>query len=339
MLVKASKVIGLPVFTINDGRKIENIEDVIYDPIQNRIEALLTEKGGWFSEARVILFDDLEGIGEDAALITSPNQIKKISEVEKHIEMIAKNDTYLTNTKIITEDGLELGRVSDIYFNSATGRVEEFEVSQGTIRNFKKGKKRVKISDIVTVGQDATIVRITKQQEEMLLREKQKVGAENPPAGSDQSGAGGEYDIKPINASKIQQETKKPIEEVKSKVQEVKDNLKPQITKVELSKKDEVVKGLQTETIETSKTPKIEQKIEQKKPADNTTEVKNKFVERRKRDAVGLYLTKNILRQDDTILAKEGEMVTYKLIQEAEEAEILDQVFNNVAPHLAPMVA
>lgn len=305
MLIKASKVIGLPVFTINDGRKIENVEDVIYDPLQNRIEALLIEKGGWFGESRVILFDDLEGIGYDAALITSRNLMRKIADVGKNIQAIVKNDTFLTNTKIITEDGIELGRVSDIYFNSSTGRVEEFEVSQGTLQNWKTGKKRIKIESLVTIGHDATIVKIYnpgKIQTDTGVQNSEpiKIDKEN----------------KTLETDKIHEQTKKLVDAVRSKTQEVVD------------KKDET--GVKVETV------KDKDAIVNKQTVENA-ETKIKLLERRKRDAVGLYLTKNILTPNDAILAKEGEMVTYKLLQDAETAGVLDQIFSNVAPKIMQM--
>lgn len=288
MLIKASKVIGLPVFTITDGRKIDHVEDVIYDPMRNRIEALLIEKGGWFGEPRVILYEDLEGIGYDAALISSPALMKKISEVGKNIQAIVKNDTFLTNTKIITEDGIEMGRVSDIYFNSSTGRVEEFEVSHGALLNWRESKKRIKIESLVTIGHDATIVKI--------IDDKTK------PMPSQQSNA---------QINEVQEQTKNLVEEVR---------------------KNTVDEGAQNQPLETKE-------IQAKKEINiaESSENKNKLLERKKRDAVGLYLTKNILTPDDRMLAKEGEMVTYRLLQNAQASGVIDQIFNNVAPKIMQM--
>lgn len=270
MLMRASKVLGLPVFTVNDGKKIIRVEDVMYDPFQNRIEALLASKGGWFTESRVILFSDLLGIGEDAALINSASMIKKVTEVSKNLEIIAKNDTYLTSTRIITEDGRELGRVSDIFFDTSTGRVEEFEVSQGTFRNWKEGKKKVKITDIVSIGKDATIVRVNKA------------------------------DLLPDDKAIHNTDDKKQTD-------------------------------TQQKIIVTAPPPK--EYISQ--PVDMSSGVHND----RKRYAVGQYLTKNILTENDKIFAREGDMVTYRLLQLAEEEGVADQVYDNIAPHVMPVSA
>src|SRR4051812_31056995 len=113
MLIKAVTIISLPVFTLYEGKKIGSVQDVIYHPKDNKIEALMLSKGGWFSEARVVLFDNIENIGDDVVLIKNEAAIKNASEVEADIEYIAKNDTYLTGTKIITTQGSTLGKVTD----------------------------------------------------------------------------------------------------------------------------------------------------------------------------------------------------------------------------------
>src|SRR5437870_5699839 len=123
MVIKASHMIDLPVFTIQDGRKIETVEDVIYHPIENKIEALLVDKGGLFHPAKVITFEDIRNIGENAVLVDTADVLKKASEVKNDIEAITKSDTYLTGKKIISEEGIEQGIVTDIYFDAKTGVV------------------------------------------------------------------------------------------------------------------------------------------------------------------------------------------------------------------------
>ncbi len=276
MLIRASTIIGLPVFTIADGKKIVIIQDVIYHPKLNKIEALLVEKGGWFSDSKVIVFSEIRSIGEDAILIDSVDVLKKASNVERDIEYIAKSDTYLTGTKIITEDGLELGEVSDIYFDTRTGDVEEFEVTHKAAKDLKSGKKRVKISDIITVGDDVAIVKVYTKTEGLSATKSDKKE-------------------QPLQMPKIQHAE----EEMKEHTQGREDHDGPSAN-----------------------------------PRARAKDVKSKISDRRKKDAVGLYLTKNILTLDDRLLAKEGDMVTNKLLEEAEGAGVIEQVLDNVSQRI-----
>lgn len=158
MLIKANDVIGAKIYTVDTGKEVEDVDDVIYSPEENKVVALLAKSKGIFSDAKVIFLTDAKGVGKDAVLIESESMMKNSSDIPQKISHIAEEDTYLTKTKVITEDGKDLGEVSDILFDTLTGQVKEFEVSQG-LRNLASGKKKVNIQDIVTVGKDATIVK------------------------------------------------------------------------------------------------------------------------------------------------------------------------------------
>lgn len=158
MLVKATDLIGTKVFTVDEGQKIEDVDDVIYNPLTNKVEALLISPSGIFSEAKVILLKDARGIGKDAIIIQNSEMMKGTSQIAENLASIATHNDYLTENKIITENGVDLGKVVDILFDSHSGIVEGFEVSQG-LKDVATGKKFVKVADIITVGKDALIVK------------------------------------------------------------------------------------------------------------------------------------------------------------------------------------
>ncbi len=317
MLIKTSIILGKPIFTIDNGKKVEDVDDVLYNPHLNKIEGLLVDKGGLFSEAKVILFDDIRSLGEDAVLIDSPHVLKKASDTEKSIETLAKSETYLTNTKIITEEGTELGKISDIYFDNKTGAVEEFEVSQGAVKNIQSGKKRVKVSDIVTVGEDATIVKI--YVEKKLKEQAQTQGVQGTFNKSSQ--------VIDENITNLREKTQDISEKTRVQLADAKQRISE---KAQESQRD-IESTQKTITSEETK-ERAKDTVQQVKETiiGKVDEAKVRRMEKRKKDAVGMYLTKNILTSDDTILAKEGDMVTNKLLQDAEENGIVDQVLDNL---------
>ncbi len=158
MIVKGKDVIGLNVVTIDNGTKIETVDDIAYDPTTHQIVALLVDSGGLFSSAKVILMDDVHNIGEDAVIVPNANVIKTLKELADGVRSISESNRHLVTTNILTIDGKQLGRITDIYFDSKDGHVESMEVSQGGLKTMTEGKKSIKPSDIVTIGADATIV-------------------------------------------------------------------------------------------------------------------------------------------------------------------------------------
>jgi uncharacterized protein YrrD len=45
-LIQATKIIGLKGITLDGGKEIDTVKDVIYDPEENRVKALLIDKQG-----------------------------------------------------------------------------------------------------------------------------------------------------------------------------------------------------------------------------------------------------------------------------------------------------
>ena len=288
MLVKGKDVIGLKVVTLDKGEKLENVNEIVYDPQDHYVKALIIDNGGWFSDAKVILYPDIKSLGKDAIIVESDRVVKKASDVQQRIARIVKDDNFLTKNKIVTEDGTELGQVSDILFEPSTGKVRELEVSQG-IKNLQSGKKRVKVEDIVKIGTDVTIVKD-------FVREEMATQAQ-------QQGIQGTVNLAQENAPDFIEQTKQKITELgataKEKMQEIQKHPKTQ------------------EMVQTTK--------------NKTNQLKESAVEKSKKNALGKYVTVNILSSEDVMLAKRGEMITNKLLSQAENKGMLDQVINNVS--------
>lgn len=158
MIIKGKNVIGLKVVTIDTGTVIQTVDDIAYDPTDHRITALLVDSGGLFSSAKAIHIDDVRNIGEDAVIVHDESAIQSTKNLSSDVRSISDSNKHLVKTNVLTIDGKELGKVTDIFFDSETGYVETMEVSQGGLKTMTEGKKSIKPSDIVTIGADATIV-------------------------------------------------------------------------------------------------------------------------------------------------------------------------------------
>lgn len=308
MVVKATQVIGLPIFTIKDGKKLETtVRDVVYDPVANKVEALVIDEGGWFSDARVLLIQDLKSIGEDAVVIESEDMVKDASEVKQKVTNIAKSENYLTTDKVVTEAGKDLGRITDMYFDSKTGKVDRFEVSQGALKDVSSGKRTFKTTDIKTIGEDAMIVgsyvdeKFDKQAQQTGLQGKFNAGKDKAP------------DI---------------LEQAKQSLQELGEKTREKFTEVKDSPKThEMMRSVQ------DKTAQAKDKVIEAKDVttDKVQESRGAMEDKRRQSVVGKYVTVNILSKQDELLAKRGDMITHALVEQAEANDALDQLLGNAA--------
>lgn len=310
MQVKAHDVIGLPVYTIEKGKQLDHtVKDVVYDPQTNRVVALVLDEGGWFSNTKVIPLEDIHSIGDDAVLIQNAHYIRTADKIKPRVASIAKGKNYLTTDTVITEDGTELGTVRDLLFDTATGSVVAFEVSQGPLKNVSTGKKTFKPTDIITVGEDAVIVgAYTEAEFEEQAREEGVTGALEHARQQ-----------APSLMEEVKQKTQELTDKTREKLEDITQETKPERKVNKLSEKaDEMQEAAKQQATDIEET--AQQKIRQGK---------QHIEEKRKKDALGQYLTTNILAQDDTVLGKRGDMVTHHLLEQAEKNHVLEQVLSN----------
>ncbi|RJR25986.1 hypothetical protein C4578_00355 [Candidatus Microgenomates bacterium] len=159
MARKASDVIGLKVISLDKGEEVGEINDIIYDPVSQRIKAFLLDEGGWFSEAKVIPFEGIEKIGEDAATINSSQKIEKASDVPDPYSSVSERNSKIRKMNVVSENGNNIGKVSDVIFDEQSGEVIEYEITKGPIEDLKTGRNKISKEDISRVGQDDIIVK------------------------------------------------------------------------------------------------------------------------------------------------------------------------------------
>lgn len=157
-MFKATHMIDKPVININTGQKIKKVKDVLYNYKSQKVEGFLVDEGGWFSDAEVIPTRQISRIGDDAVMIESDDAVKKADDLPDELSHIATDGDYLTRTKIVTKDGNELGKVTDLYFDLPDGQVTELEVSQGAVKDIGEGRVAISPQNIISIGEDATVV-------------------------------------------------------------------------------------------------------------------------------------------------------------------------------------
>jgi uncharacterized protein YrrD len=332
-LVKGNDVIGKKVTSIQKGKNIEDVDDLVYDPSEGKVKALLVDTGGWFSDAKVILFEDVKSFGKDAIVVESDDVIKKASDVPQRIAHIAKDDTYLTKTKVMTEEGMELGQVTDIYFDPNSGKVSELEVSQGAFKNVASGKKRVQVSDIIKVGEDVTIVKssalsdVESQAEEKGLRgtyQQAKEGVEKGVKKVKEEGPDlmekAKMGVKDISG-KVSQKAQSLVEKGEDKVREFRESPETQKKMEQVEKKTEKVTG------------KVKERASQagKTVSRKAGQVQEAASEKRRKNVLGKYLTVNVLNKEDVLIARRGEVITNELLDDAEDEGVADVVLSNTS--------
>jgi uncharacterized protein YrrD len=155
---KGKNVIGQDVYTLSGGLKLQSVKDLLIGESNDRIIALLVDEGGLLSTSTVVPIESVRRFGRSAVMIEEANAVVPASSVPEVSRMLDRKASLL-GTRVLTEDGAELGSVSDMYFDDRSGTIHGFEVSGGPVDDLLRGSSYLPLDEIEVVGTDAVIVR------------------------------------------------------------------------------------------------------------------------------------------------------------------------------------
>lgn len=160
-MIKLQQLIGLPVLVIHSGKHVGFVKDAWFDE-HWRLIGLIVEGAKWFATSvKTVEWAEVLTCGEDAVFISRESAVKpvKAAEIGRSFETgVVK----LKELPVITVQGVQLGRVSDVYFYPFQGtQIVGYELTDGFISDLMEGRKWLKAPDdpdAVLLGEDAIIV-------------------------------------------------------------------------------------------------------------------------------------------------------------------------------------
>lgn len=148
---------GREVISIESGRKLGQIERVLFDPSAMKIDSIviypqthsMMEEPGPMQRVKV---DQIRGLGQDVVTVENDEAMQTMSVGESTNNLVAFDQ--IENEAVLTESGKKVGALNDIEFNEQSMQLESIQVSHG----FLSRKSSISVNEIVSVGEDAIIV-------------------------------------------------------------------------------------------------------------------------------------------------------------------------------------
>lgn len=154
----ASSMVGLPIYTLDRGKKLGHVKDVVFDTKQNRLLGFTMEKRGLFSPDRFILpFEKVKSVGDDALMIDTGRVFKRESDFPEARKAIRDGED-IRHRVLMTHSGHKLGSISDIVIDDESGKAVSYEVTGGFAKDIGSGRDYVDATQTENVGIDAVIV-------------------------------------------------------------------------------------------------------------------------------------------------------------------------------------
>ena len=152
-----SKIVGLPILAKDTGEQFSTVKDLIYDEEANRVIAIMTEVPSLLGSARAIAFNQILSVGEDAVVVPAVEvEVKAVDD--EMIGQAIKRGTAVVGKTVMTEDGQNLGSISDVQIDEVTGQVLNYQASGGVFSDIYKGKPFIPAPMSIKVGTDVIFV-------------------------------------------------------------------------------------------------------------------------------------------------------------------------------------
>ncbi|MZP30938.1 hypothetical protein GTO91_14560 [Heliobacterium undosum] len=153
-MTKSQNIVGLAIISINDGRELGLVRDLIINPDQGAVEYLMVENESWYLGAQVIPFERLQGVGEYAVTIESEEALQRLTDLPE-VQGLIQRQVKVKGTKVLTKRGRLIGVVNEYFVDVASGKITGCLLlpSQETL-----GARIIPAESVVTFGRDVLIV-------------------------------------------------------------------------------------------------------------------------------------------------------------------------------------
>ncbi|RCX22470.1 uncharacterized protein YrrD [Fontibacillus phaseoli] len=156
--MKLQEMVGSAVFDVQDGKQIGKVLDFLLDENWSITGIQLEGKAMFSSTIKVVLWEDIVAYGEDAVMIRNQQAIRK-QEAENIQFTFLSGNGKLKELPVLTEDGILIGNVTDVYFDHELGNtITGIEVSDGFISDLMEGRKVLPFTPEMSKGENAIMV-------------------------------------------------------------------------------------------------------------------------------------------------------------------------------------
>lgn len=150
---KRTTIIGQAVYGRTDGTRLATVRDLIVDPDERSVTALLLDGATPEDEPLVLPLAHVHRFGPSAIMVEDATDAAPVSGDSADAVRTACA-AWLLGRPVATADGDELGRITDVFFDDDSGELRGFEVAGGRLSRVLAGGSFLPVEalDEVNIG-------------------------------------------------------------------------------------------------------------------------------------------------------------------------------------------
>ena len=157
---KGHSILGLQVISSESAKSLGKVLDLVFDHDADECIALVLKERGFLGigSAQVVPWNEIVSIGKDAVMVKDETSIVNPAD-HGRLQDVMEREAHLSGTRIVTDDGRDVGTFAEIYVDEATGKTLGYEVSGGFVSDTMSGKRYIpsERTDDLRVGQDVLL--------------------------------------------------------------------------------------------------------------------------------------------------------------------------------------
>lgn len=147
---------GLSVISLKGGEEIGKVIDLLFH--ETSVKGLLIDKNGWLNRHLYVPIKNIHAIGQDALVIDDTNMLSAYDKKQFPFYSLHNGAKKIVGKTLMSTEGEKLGLVEDVYFDEKMGNIVGYEVTDGFIADLKEGKRVLKTTTPLTVGEEVLVI-------------------------------------------------------------------------------------------------------------------------------------------------------------------------------------
>ena len=124
---KSVEILGLPIISITEGRELGMSKTLLIDAKNGKVAAITIADEDWYRGVKLIPYESVIAIGDDAVTITNSENILKLDDAGDYETLLDENIRVI-GTKAITKTGSIQGKISELFIGD-DGTIEKCEIT------------------------------------------------------------------------------------------------------------------------------------------------------------------------------------------------------------------
>lgn len=137
MFIEATKIIGLPIASIEEESKVGEVLQLVVDPQNGALLGFLVRSGGIFSENKALSVVDIREWDPNGLVIGSIHYIVPVDEIVR-LKKIVDQKIIILGMKAQTESGKNLGVIDNLLIDT-----DALSVAKYYVKNILTSDERV----------------------------------------------------------------------------------------------------------------------------------------------------------------------------------------------------